>query len=54
MAPGKVEIQKASLASATVGNSYYADKGLSYWLQLARDFNRAKLAPLPDKRDDDL
>jgi hypothetical protein len=51
---GMEEIRNPSLASATVGNSYYADKGLSWWLQLARDFKQAKLIPLPDDRDDDL
>jgi hypothetical protein len=48
------ETQTPYLASATVGNSYYADKDLSWWLQLARDFKRARLVPLPDERDDDL
>lgn len=51
---GMKEIQTRSSASATVGNSYYADKDLSWWLQLARDFKKAKLIPLPNDRDDDL
>ena len=51
---GMKEIQTRSLTSATGGNSYYADKDLSWWLQLARDFKQSKLIPLPDDRDDDL
>jgi hypothetical protein len=51
---GMKEIQNPSLACATVGNSYYDDKDLSWWLQLARDFKQAKLITLPDDRDDDL
>jgi hypothetical protein len=53
-AQGMKEIQTSSLASATVDNSYYADKDLSWWLQLARDFKQAKLIPLADDRDGGL
>jgi hypothetical protein len=51
---GKEEIRKPSLANAIVGNSYYADKDLPWWLQLARDFKQANLIPLPEDRDDGI
>jgi hypothetical protein len=51
---GIKEIQISSLASATIDNSYYTNKNLSWWLQLVRDFKQAKLIPLPDDKDDGL
>lgn len=33
-------------------NSYYADKNLAWWLELARDFKRARNVPLPDDEED--
>ncbi|KAL2074369.1 hypothetical protein VTL71DRAFT_8147 [Oculimacula yallundae] len=32
-----------------VAQSYYADKDLAWWLQLARDFKSARQVPLPDE-----
>ena len=34
--------------------SYYADKDLAWWLQLARDFKSARQLPLPTEEGDDL
>ncbi|CZT03662.1 uncharacterized protein RAG0_10362 [Rhynchosporium agropyri] len=37
-----------------VKQSYYADKDLAWWLQLARDFKNARQVPLPDEEGEDL
>ena len=30
-------------------DSYYADKDLAWWIELARDFKRATKVPLPEE-----
>jgi hypothetical protein len=49
--------QKRTLSlteNENVVQSYYADKGLAWWLQLARDFKSAKQLPLPSEEGEDL
>ncbi len=35
-------------------DSYYADKDLAWWIELARDFKRATKIPLPDESEGGL
>jgi hypothetical protein len=35
-------------------DSYYADKDLAWWIELARDFNRATKIPLLDESEGGL
>ena len=35
-------------------DSYYADKDLGWWIELARDFKNATKVPLPEETDIDL
>jgi hypothetical protein len=35
-------------------DSYYADKDLAWWIELARDFKRATKVPLPDENEVDI
>lgn len=35
-------------------DSYYADKDLAWWIELARDFKRATKIPLPDEAEGGL
>ncbi len=41
-------------ANVDIVQSYYADKDLAWWLQLARDFKSARQVPLPTEDEDDL
>ena len=40
--------------NANVTQSYYADKDLAWWLQLARDFKSARQIPLPCDEGEEL
>ncbi len=44
--------RSSAAGSAEPGQEYYADKDLSWWLQLARDFKSARKVPLPDAEDE--
>lgn len=35
-------------------DSYYADKDLAWWIELARDFKRATKVPLPEETEASL
>jgi len=44
-----MEIKSQGQTAQEMLDSYYADKDLVWWIELARDFKRAMKVPLPDE-----
>lgn len=49
----KLQDSQAQGPNVNAVQSYYADKDLAWWLQLARDFKSARQVPLPLEDGDD-
>jgi len=52
--PPSAQTQQCSPHTITDTSNYFADKDLSWWLQLARTFKTAVKVPLPEDSDAEL
>jgi hypothetical protein len=47
--PNQINTQAEKRTVQEKLDSYYADKDLAWWIELARDFKRATKVPLPEE-----